>query len=113
MQPWIAGRLKAAAARALGDPGPSRALDRDPRADGVPVGCCTLQTKRQEVASPGLVVEEGQRLVLSDHQGVDPAVVIQIARGQPAPHPQHLKWSAGRGRDVGQVRGRTPWFLRS
>ena len=52
---------------------------------GVPVGCCTLQTKRQEVASLGLVVEEGQRLVLRDNQGVDPAVVIQIARGQPAP----------------------------
>src|SRR5207244_1091617 len=88
------------------DSGPSRALDGHPGADGVPVGCCTLQTKRQEVASLGLVVEKGQRLVLSDNQGVDPAVIVQIARGQPTPHPQLLKRSAGGGRDVGQARVR-------
>ena len=108
MQPRIAGRLKAAPACALGHPGPSRTLDGYPRPHRVPVGSCTLQMKRQEVPGLRLVVNVGQGLVLRDHQHVDPTIVVQIARGQPAAHPQGLKRSAGGGRDVGQSRVGTP-----
>ena len=50
----------------------------------------------------GPVGELHQGFVLRDHHRVEPAVVVQVADGQPAAHVGPLERRAGAGRDVGQ-----------
>ena len=54
------------------------------------------------MAALRLVVEEDQRFVLRDQHGVDPAVVVQVADGQPAAQVRTGTAGPGLGRDVGQ-----------
>ena len=74
---------------------PTAGDDGDPGADGVAVGGRPFQPERDEVAARGPVVEVGQGLVLGQDQGIDAAVVVEVARRQAAAEPGARPGGAG------------------
>ena len=80
---WISGGLEAAAANPLGHVTPPARGKPDLGPHGVAIGGCTLELERDEMASPSLIVEIDQRLVLGNDHGIHPAVAGRVARGEP------------------------------
>ena len=64
MKPRIAGRLVAAASETRCDPDTPLAVDRDDRTDGIAIRGRSLQTKSERMPAIGLIMEEGDRLIL-------------------------------------------------
>ena len=74
------------------------AVTDDHGADPVAVRCRPLEAKREEVTPAPRrlrIVEIDQRLVLRDHHRVEPAVVVEVADGQPAADVELLERRAG------------------
>ena len=108
VEPRIGGGQVAAAADALGDLATAPARDRHPGADAVAVGGGPFEAEGEEVAARGPVVEIGQGRVLGDDQEVEPAVVVEVADGQPAADAGDRPGGAGRLGDVDQAAPRAP-----
>src|SRR5262249_30983410 len=52
--------------------------------DTIAVGVGPFETKRDEMATRGPVVDVSQGRVLGDDQQVEPAVVVEVADGKPS-----------------------------
>ena len=85
MEPGVGGRLVAPAAD---PPGASRVAPPAVTVTRAPTAsrfeAVAFEPERQRAAALGPVVEVGQRAVLGEDQEVDPAVVVEVAGGQPA-----------------------------
>ena len=68
---------------APGDLAAASARDRHPGADAIAVGGGPFEEEGEGVSPLGPVVEIGQGSVLGDDQEVEPAVVVEVADGQP------------------------------
>ena len=85
MQSRVARRLVAASALARDDLAPAERSKRHPCAHGVPIGFRAFEANGQIMADAfRLVVEVSDGLILREDQGVDAAVVVEIAGGQAA-----------------------------
>src|SRR5262249_3029614 len=96
VEPRIVGGQVAAATDTLRHLAPAASGDGDPSPDAIAVGSRSLEAEREE--SAGLVspvVEIGEGAVLGDDHGIDPPVVVQVARGEATPDTRHLPGGTG------------------
>ena len=100
MDSGIAGRLITPASVTEADETATSRTNTHPRSDRVPVRGNALEPEGDRVAGGGLVVHVGQGFVLGEKQQVDPAVVVQVADGQPASEPRYLPGRTRRGRET-------------
>ena len=104
METRVTRRLVAAAAESVLYLPPSPRVEEHTRPDTVAIGSHAFQTQDQPVAAAsGLVAQVNERLVLRLNNHVDPAVVVEVARGQASAEVQDLKRVARTGRDVRQA----------
>src|SRR5438477_11512432 len=86
------------------DRDPLRALIRDQfdnSADAVAVALVTCEAQRDPVIRSGsLVMEDVYASAIGGEHGVDTAVVVDVADGQPAANPGIVEDIAGHARDV-------------
>ncbi len=104
MKPGIAGGGIAPATRPLGDLATSTGLDRHASPHAIAVGPRAFEAESDEVpARLGPIPKHDQGLILGGHQGVETAVVVQVADCETSADVELLEGRTGAFGDVDQA----------